>query len=217
LEKIEALSVDANHGLLLTEVEESYSLGIDRRPAEVQVCLRLRALRPEVDRYWFTSSKDNRTTVRVSPTSGCITGREVIVSLGDHSTDNDEEQAAVGVELLLPRPLTQGEFGSFSFSVVYDYHGESRKLPRPYFRRVLTGPSYRHLKLRIDFHPNQLPAHLERCIWTGRRLDPPLRASTVTLDDKFGDYIETDSVTAEAYGWRWKWPASDEAAVIRDL
>jgi hypothetical protein len=195
-----------NSGQILVEFDYSLQIGHDRRPQQEVVAIRTRAVRDKVAGYWFVSSIDPKAMKELSPLSGCRLG-EVL-----RSGTQQGQESVVAFELIFSRPLQAGEYTDFRFSVRNSYAPDNIKIPDPYFRYAVTTPSFRRLGLRVEFR--QLPRDLYQCVWSpGRSVEDHHSSTPQPCLDHHGSALDLYSPTPNSYGWKWQWPAADEAVI----
>lgn len=106
-------------------------------------------------------------------------------------------------EILLARPLALGETTTIEYTTTFCHPGNLRQQrEREYRRGVLA--SLENFDLRIEFHPDRLPAGLWWAAWDG--VDGPmLRQEPVTLDSLNAAQRYLRSVERTVVGFHWRW------------
>ena len=103
------------------------------------------------------------------------------------------------VDMLLAKPLLAGETATLEYSCSFHYAAP----PPPEFRRVVQF-FVENLDIRIEFHPEKLPAKVEWAVWDG--LDGPIvEREPVVLDSQFAvhRYLRLAEHTAVGFHWDW--------------
>ncbi|MGB6580176.1 MAG: hypothetical protein WBF34_19895, partial [Streptosporangiaceae bacterium] len=103
------------------------------------------------------------------------------------------------VDMLLAKPLPAGETATLEYSCSFHYAAP----PPPEFRRVVQF-FVENLDIRIEFHPEKLPAKVEWAVWDG--LDGPIvEREPVALDSQFAvhRYLRLAEQTAVGFHWDW--------------
>lgn len=103
------------------------------------------------------------------------------------------------LDLLLARPLAAGETASLEYSASFHYPAP----PPPEFRRVVQY-IVENLDIRVEFHPDRLPATVEWAVWDG--IDGPIvERERVSLDSQFAvhRYLRLAEKTAVGFHWDW--------------
>lgn len=104
------------------------------------------------------------------------------------------------VDVELPRTLDEGEEHSVEFATKFKYTGGVD----PCFRRVVRD-RVENLSIRVEFHPERLPAELRWVEW--RDYEPPndqaLYRRPVTLDGDHAAYHRLDAAEHAVVGFEW--------------
>jgi hypothetical protein len=103
------------------------------------------------------------------------------------------------VDMLLARPLMAGETATLEYSASFHYAAA----PPPEFRRVVQA-FVENLDIRVQFHPDRLPATVVWAVWDG--LDGPIvQREPVDLDSQFAvhRYLRLAEQTAVGFHWDW--------------
>jgi hypothetical protein len=103
------------------------------------------------------------------------------------------------VDSLLAKPLAAGETATLEYWMGFHY-GQA---PPPEFRRVVQF-FVENLDIRVEFHPDKLPAKVEWAVWDG--LDGPIvEREPVALDSQFAvhRYLRLAEKTAVGFHWDW--------------
>jgi len=106
-------------------------------------------------------------------------------------------------EILLARPLGLGETTTVEYTTTFRYPGNlDDQHERQYRRGVLA--SLENFDLRIEFHPDRLPAGLWWATWDG--VDgPTLTQEPVTLDSLHAAQRYLRSLQRTVVGFHWSW------------
>jgi hypothetical protein len=103
------------------------------------------------------------------------------------------------VDMLLAKPLMTGETATLEYSASFHY----AEPPPPEFRRVVQF-SVENLDIRVQFHPDKLPANVEWAVWDG--LDGPIvERERVALDTQFAAHRYLRLAEKTAVGFHWDW------------
>jgi hypothetical protein len=103
------------------------------------------------------------------------------------------------VDMLLARPLAASETATLEYSTSFQY----AVLPPPEFRRIVQY-FVENLDIRVEFHPDKLPGHVEWAVWDG--MDGPIvEREPVDLDSQFAvhRYLRLAEKTAVGFHWDW--------------
>ena len=103
------------------------------------------------------------------------------------------------VDMLLAKPLLAGDTATLEYSCGFHYAAP----PPTEFRRVVQF-FVENLDIRIEFHPERLPAKVEWAVWDG--LDGPIvEREPVALDSQFAvhRYLRLAEHTAVGFHWDW--------------
>jgi hypothetical protein len=103
------------------------------------------------------------------------------------------------VDSLLAKPLAAGETATLEYWVGFHYAAS----PAPEFRRVVQS-FVENLDIRVEFHPDKLPAAVQFAVWDG--LDGPIvEREPVALDSQFAvhRYLRLAEKTAVGFHWEW--------------
>jgi hypothetical protein len=103
------------------------------------------------------------------------------------------------VDMLLAKPLLAGETATLEYSCSFHYAAP----PPPEFRRVVQF-FVENLDIRIEFHPEKLPAKVEWAVWDGLE-GPIVEREPVVLDTQFAvhRYLRLAEQTAVGFHWDW--------------
>lgn len=103
------------------------------------------------------------------------------------------------VDMLLARPLAAGETATLEYWVSFHYG----QRPPPEFRRVVQS-FVENLDIRVEFHPDKLPANVEWAVWDGLE-GPIVDRQQVTLDSQFATHRYLRLAEKTAVGFHWDW------------
>ena len=104
------------------------------------------------------------------------------------------------VDMLLAKPLAAGETATLEYSSSFHYAAP----PPPEFRRVVQD-FVENLDIRVEFHPDRLPANVVWAVWDGMD-GPDRRAGTrVTLDSQFAAHRYLRLAEKTTVGFHWDW------------
>jgi hypothetical protein len=170
-------------------LHELHVLGADGLPVRHRTLHVLRALRPGLSAYTFRF--DSREAhVRA------VRGVRV-------SQPRREPGGLTAVDLVLPRPLDEGETASFEYETTFAW----RSVPPPHVRRSMRQRVER-LDMRVEFSPQRLPAAVHWAVWDGHGAGARVRAAEqVHLDDENAAHRFLDAVGGGfTVGFTWTWP-----------
>jgi hypothetical protein len=103
------------------------------------------------------------------------------------------------VDMLLAKPLAAGETATLEYSASFHYPAP----PPPEFRRVVQYV-VENLDIRVEFHPDKLPANVVWAVWDGME-GPIVERESVALDSQFAvhRYLRLAEKTAVGFHWDW--------------
>jgi hypothetical protein len=134
----------------------------------------------------------NAVTLEVGQGCGDISGELYQVS--------EDVYAAM---IPLARKLSVGETSSIEYMTTYGYPGDLDDLQEREFRRAVMG-RMENFEMRVEFHPDMLPAHVWWAVWDGVDGDLVERES-VSLGGQHEVHRYLRSVEKTVVGFRWSW------------
>jgi hypothetical protein len=210
LRQIAALDEGSDNAALpIVVAEEHYFVGDRRRPLRSEVTLTVSPLRDGIKYYWVLYSYGPMAPLRVAARANCSQG--YVLDNIPPVRVNGKDEVLVAAQVKFP-PLTAGEEFRFSFDLIYD-HEATLDLPEFVFRRFVTTPATRELRLDISFDPKVRPRELRAAEWRLTPADrPPTSAIAVKIDDEGrGEPTLLHDPRPAAYGYTWTWPTHVEA------
>jgi hypothetical protein len=106
-------------------------------------------------------------------------------------------------EILLARSLGLGETTTVEYITTFRYPGDLDDQQERQYRRGVLG-SLENLDLRVEFHPDRLPASVWWATWDG--VDGPmLTEEQVTLDSLHAAQRYLRSLQRAVVGFHWRW------------
>jgi hypothetical protein len=167
-------------------VHELHTLGADGLPAEHQTIQVIKSTVDGLDTYPYRFDTD-----------------ELVVEVvrGGHVGDVYRfNESLFGVDIVLDRPLLQGETTLMHYRVTFGY----RTPPPTEFRRGAVG-TMRDVTLWVQFHPDKVPAHVWQSRWD--RLDDAtvIEEQEVELDGELSVQARYDHMEDSILGFRWTW------------
>ncbi len=113
-------------------------------------------------------------------------------------------------EILLARTLDLGETLTLEYWLSYRYPGNpADRAEREYRRAVIRQVD--NLDMRIEFHPDQVPAQIWWAHWDGTD-GPVLEREPVTLDSQHSVHRYLRSLQKTVAGFYWQWDAGEKQA-----
>ena len=190
--------------LLLTTVQEHYTVGADQLPRHSDMTLQVYPTTKGIDQYWYIYTYELCAPAVIEAGDGCELGRTLFEDL---PTGDDASVRLGATRLRFPDPLKPGVPHTFSYRLRFDRDDRNESLPDLNFKRALTAsPACRLLDLQIAFDPQKLPATLSRCKWRYDACDKKPTESIRLKPGLVGDKIRLDNPGRGAYGWQWSWP-----------
>ena len=168
-------------------LHDHHYLGPDGLPAKHRVIQVIEAIADDVDRIPYCGDT-NALTIESGQGFRGLTGPvyQPIAEL-------------FMVDMLLAKPLAAGETATLEYSASFHYP----EPPPPEFRRVVQS-FVEGLDIRVEFHPDKLPASVVWAVWDG--MDGPIvEREDVTLDSQFAvhRYLRLAEKTAVGFHWDW--------------
>jgi len=112
-------------------------------------------------------------------------------------------------EILLTRTLDLGETLTLEYWISYRYPGDAADPAEREYRRAVMR-QVDNLDMRIEFHPDRLPARAWWARWDGIE-GGVLEHEALTLDSQHSVHRYLRSLDRTVAGFYWQWDASDEA------
>jgi hypothetical protein len=113
-------------------------------------------------------------------------------------------------EILLTRTLDLGETLTLEYWLSYRYPGNPADLAEREYRRAVMR-QVDNLDMRIEFHPDQLPAQVWWAHWDGTE-GRVLEREAVTLDSQHSVHRYLRSLERTVAGFYWHWDSGGEEA-----
>jgi hypothetical protein len=187
-----ALGPRRHHTLSL---HDHISVGADRRIERARTLQVIEANAQGVDRIPFLCDT-NVLTLEVG--QGC---KELDGAIHRIAPD------VYATEILLARTLDLGETLTLEYWLSYRYPGDpADPAEREYRRAVIRQVD--NLDMRIEFHPDQLPAQIWWARWDGTE-GPVLECEAVTLDCQHSVHRYLRSLEKTVAGFYWQWNADE--------
>ncbi len=170
-------------------------IGSDGRIARTRTLQVVEAVADGLDRIPYLYDT-NAVTLEVGQGCGDITGELYQVS--------DDVYATM---IPLAKELSVGETSSIEYTTTYGYPGnlddpQEREFRRAVMRRL------ENIEIRVEFHPDMLPAHIWWAVWDG--LDGDLvEREPVSLGGQHEVHRYLRSVEKAVVGFRWSWRRED--------
>jgi hypothetical protein len=166
-------------------------VGRDRRLARARTLQVIEAIAADVDRIPFLYDT-NSLTLEVG--QGC---REVSGSL------YEIRPGVFATEIVLAKVLGLGETITLEYWTSYRYPGGPRDPHEREYRRAVTG-RLENFDMRVEFHPDALPASVWWSTWNGVEGDI-LGAETVSLDSQYSAHRYLRFISKAVAGFYWAW------------
>lgn len=112
-------------------------------------------------------------------------------------------------EILLARTLDLGETITLEYWVTYRFPGDLADRGEREFRRAVMRHA-ENLDMRVEFHPNHLPATVWWAHWDGADGDVAQR-EVVSLDREHSAHRYVRSLDKTVAGFMWEWATSESA------
>lgn len=107
-----------------------------------------------------------------------------------------------GVDIVFTAPLAAGETSSLEYRTVFSY----RDAPPPEFRRAAVTRPVSNVVVRVQFHPERLPAAVEWAQWDDFAPEAePVATEAVDLDAEAAVHRYVARLERAAVGFRWTW------------
>jgi len=113
-------------------------------------------------------------------------------------------------EILLARTLDLGETITLEYWITYRYPGDPADRSEREFRRAVMR-QVENLDMRVEFHPDRLPARVWWAHWDGIDGDV-LEREPVTLDQQHSAHRYLRSLQRTVAGFYWQWTSDNTAA-----
>jgi hypothetical protein len=169
-------------------LHDHHYVGADAMPAKHRVIQVIEAIVDDVDRIPIRADT-NAVTIEVGQGFSGLAGPvyQPIAEL-------------FAVDMFLVKPLAAGETTTLEYWVSFHYADVP---PPPEFRRVVQF-FVENLDIRVEFHPDKLPANVEWAVWDG--LDGPIvEREKVTLDSQCAAHRYLRLAEKTAVGFHWDW------------
>src|ERR1700722_20407958 len=131
-------------------LHDHHYLGPDGLPAKHRVIQVIEAIVDNVDRIPYRGDT-NALTIEAGQGFSGLAGRV-----------SQPMAELFMVDMLLAKPLAAGETATLEYSASFHYPAP----PPPEFRRVVQY-QVENLDIRVEFHPDKLPANVEWAVWDG--------------------------------------------------
>ncbi len=166
-------------------LHEFHQLGADGSPAEHRTVHVIEALQDDLRRYPYRFDTDELTVE--------------VVRGGAAGPIYRFNETLYAVDILFTHPLKQGETASWEYRTIFHYAIPPKtEFRRAVFRRLES------LQIRVEFHPNKLPASVWWAEWEA--LDGPVvQQELVTLDSERAVHRYLQAVERAIVGFRWEW------------
>jgi hypothetical protein len=166
-------------------------IGEDRRIDRIRMLQVIEAIAQGVDRIPFLCDT-NVLTVEVGQGAKELSGK-----LQQLRAD------MCYAEILLARTLDLGETITLEYWVTYRYPGDPADPAEHWHRRAVMRHA-ENIDMRVEFHPNRLPAQVWWAHWDGDDGDV-IQRETVTLDSQCSVHRYVRSVDKTVVGFYWRW------------
>lgn len=203
------LAIARTHGasrslLAVTDQDESFHIGRHRLPERSSLKLSVCAMADNVRSYWYLYTYTPEAPVRIVPGAGC---RDGAVLDDRHIVGKDATEVVVAHELVFPEPLALGETASFSYRLEHEPRRGGSVPEGDFFRRILTSPACRRLRLSLRFHPMAVPTEIHGHEWNSRKIEESvIETWTAELNGRYPTArIDRSCPSPRAYGWSWRW------------
>lgn len=110
-------------------------------------------------------------------------------------------------EILLARTLDLGETITLEYRITYRYPGDDTDPSEREFRRAVMR-QVDNLDMRVEFHPDRLPAQIWWAHWDGIE-GRVLEREAVTLDNQHSVHRYLRSLESTVAGFYWQWDARE--------
>jgi hypothetical protein len=174
-------------------------VGADGRIERARTLHVIEAIAQGVDRIPFLCDT-NVLTLEVGQGGKELTGD--VRSIGDD---------VFFTEILLARTLDLGETITLEYRVTYRYPGNEADPSEREFRRAVMR-QVDNLGMRVEFHPDRLPANVWWANWDGIEGDV-IEREALTLDSENSVHRYLRSLEKTVAGFYWQWESSDTTDV----
>jgi hypothetical protein len=130
----------------------------------------------------------------------------VEVGQGGKELNGDVQQVGDNLffaEILLARTLDLGETITLEYWLTYRFPGDPADPAEREFRRAVMRHAT-NLDMRVEFHPNRLPAHVWWAHWDGDEGEV-IQREAVTLDSECSAHRYLRSADKTVVGFYWQW------------
>jgi hypothetical protein len=173
-------------------------VGADGRIARARTLQVVEATADGLDRIPYLYDT-NALTLEVGQGCGEISGDLYKISGGVYATT-----------IPLARELSAGETIGLEYVTSYRYPGNLDDPHEREFRRAVVR-RLENLDVRVEFHPDMLPARIWWAVWDGLDGDM-IQREQVPLGSQHEVHRYLRSVEKTVVGFRWSWPSTDNAA-----
>jgi hypothetical protein len=170
-------------------------IGSDGRIARTRTLQVVEAVADRLDRIPYLYDT-KALTLELGQGCGDITGELYQVS--------DDVYATM---IPLAKELSVGDTSSIEYTTTYGYPGNLNDPQEREFRRAVMR-RLENIEIRVEFHPDMLPAHVWWAVWDG--LDGDLvEREPVSLGGQHEVHRYLRSVEKTVVGFRWSWQPED--------
>ena len=170
-------------------LQELHVLGPDGLPAEHRTLHSVEALTPGLDCYPYTFDSPD-VTVRAE--SGATAGP--VEPCPPHP-------GFWQVQFHFSKPMEVGEVKIFEYVTTFNYEAP----PPPEFRRGAGPTGLSSLSMRVQFHPERVPARATWSRWSDPQSEDATTIDEVTLDGDRSAHRFVANLQNEVVGFTWEW------------
>jgi hypothetical protein len=166
-------------------------IGADRKPARTRTMQVVEAIVDGLDSIPYLYDT-NAVTLELG--QGCAGPPGPFRAIGD---------LVYVTDISLTRTLSLGETLTLEYWTSYHYPGDPADPAEREYRRAVMG-TLENFDMRIEFHPEQLPAAVWWAVWDGME-GPVLDQELVSLDNQYSVHRYLRSLERSVVGFHWSW------------
>jgi hypothetical protein len=172
-------------------LHDHVEVGSDGRLARTRTMQVIEAIAPDTGHLPFLYDT-NAVTLELGQGCQGVTGRLYEIGEGVFATD-----------IILSRTLDVGETSTLEYWTTYQYPGDPLDPREREFRRAVIG-QLENFDMRVQFHPERLPARLWWATWDGVDGDVT-EQEDVSLDVQCSAHRYLRSISRSVVGFYWIW------------
>jgi hypothetical protein len=166
-------------------------IGADRKPARTRTMQVVEAIVDGLDSIPYLYDT-NAVTLELG--QGCAGPPGPFRAIGD---------LVYVTDISLARTLSLGETLTLEYRTSYHYPGDPADPAEREYRRAVMG-TLENFDMRIEFHPEQLPAAVWWAVWDGME-GQVLDQELVSLDNQYSVHRYLRSLERSVVGFHWSW------------